>query len=60
MKMRNSEQTQVPDEKSGTRYILVARYENRTSGDLESNLAAGNMKNLPRTFISMNELDESC
>lgn len=50
--------TQNSDEKPGTRYAAATRYEIDTSGDLESN-GTGSVKNFPRTFIPMDELEES-
>jgi hypothetical protein len=50
--------TQNSDENPGTKYLYITRYEVETSGDLESN-GAGSIKNFPRTFIPMKELEES-
>jgi hypothetical protein len=50
--------TQNSDEKPGTKYLFITRYEVETSGDLETN-GTSSVKNFPRTFIPMKELEES-
>lgn len=57
--MTNNEQTQLSDNKSRTRYVCLTRYEMETGSDWESNDSAGSMKNFPRAFIPMEELEES-
>ena len=59
MKVTKSVQTHTSDKKSGTRYIWITRYGIETGSDLESNDTAGSVKNFPRTFIPMSELEET-
>lgn len=56
--MTSSRSTQMSDQKAGNRYIWLTRYENEASIDPESNDTAGSVKNFPRTFIPMEELEE--
>jgi hypothetical protein len=52
------EQNRNSDAKSGARYVWLTRYENEASRDLE-NSGSGSIKNFPKTFIPMKELEES-
>ena len=54
----NSKNTQFSDKQPGTRYFVFTRYD-ETGGELESNGTTGSMKNFPRVFIPMEELQES-
>jgi hypothetical protein len=58
-KMTNSKQSQRSDEKSGSRYISLRRYEANAGSDPARNDTNGSMKNFPREFIPMKELEES-
>ncbi len=57
--MTSSKQTRMSDKKAGTRYVWITRYETETGSDPESNDTTGSTKNFPRTFIPMEELEES-
>jgi hypothetical protein len=59
MKMTNEKQDRNSVKEARTRWSPSTRYEIEISGGLESNEAAGNMKNFPRTFIPTNELEGS-
>jgi hypothetical protein len=59
MKMTNSNRAQSFEKKPRTRYIRLTKYELETGCDRESKDGAGSMKNFPRAFIPMEELEES-
>jgi hypothetical protein len=58
MKVTNDKETQGADEKCGTKYGWITKYEVET-GDGLGNNDMGSMKNFPRAFIPMKELSES-
>lgn len=55
--MNDSKPTQGSEKKSGTRYIRITKYEDETSGVGRNDTSS--MKNFPRAFIPMKELEES-
>ena len=56
--MTNANETHGADRKATTRYIWVTRYEGEPSG-LERNDDASSIKNFPRAFLPMRELEDS-
>lgn len=57
--MRNRTESQNEIKEPRTRWGPLTRYESETSIGLESHGTPSSMKNFPRTFIPMRELEET-
>lgn len=56
--MTNGEPNQNAEQRAVTRYGWLTRYDGDPSGDREGE-DTGSMKNFPKAFLPMSELDES-